>query len=109
MIFSHKNNKAHHGHELHEGLSNVGHDPFLDWMFIIIIGTLVTCGLVAAGFLSYTRVGSILSQPAAKATSTQSSAIDPAMLDHILGQFEARATERAELIKGYKGPLDPSL
>lgn len=108
-IFSSKKNTAHHGHELHEGLSNVGHDPFLDWLFIIVIGVIVTGILVSAGLLSYRRVGSILSQPPSQATSTLSSAIDPAMLDHVLGQFESRAQERAELIKGYKGPLDPSL
>jgi hypothetical protein len=101
--------KPHTGHEIHEGLSNVGHDPYIDWLLILVLGVLVTVALVAAGALSFMRVGETLSQVTTAATSTSSSVIDQGMLEHILGQYEARARERSDLIKGYKGPLDPSL
>jgi hypothetical protein len=108
-LFSKKSSAHSHGHEIHEGMSNIGHDPFIDWLFILVMGSVVVIALVAAGFLSYKKVGNILSAPPTEATSSASSAIDPGMLAHVLKQYEVRAQERAEIIKAYKGPADPSL
>jgi hypothetical protein len=108
-LFNKKKSTRHHGHEIHEGMSNIGHDPFIDWLFILVMGCIVTIALVAAGLLSYQRVGRILSAPPTQATNSASSAIDPGMLQHVLEQYETRSQERTELMKTYKGPADPSL
>jgi hypothetical protein len=109
-IFYHKPHPGHthKTHEMLERLSNIGHDPYIDWVLILITATILTAVLVVAGFFAYTRVGFILSQPSANPPSS-SAKIDPAMLTHVLGQFAERARERNDLAKNYQGPADPSL
>jgi hypothetical protein len=97
-------------HDIREGVfSNFGHAPHMDWVLILILGVLITGALVTAGFYSYVHVGSVLTSSVSQGTSTAAVSIDPAMIDHVLKQYEDRAKERSALMKSYAGPTDPSL
>jgi hypothetical protein len=106
---SRKKTSPHHltAHDVKETLSNLGHEPHMDWVIILAIGVIICGVLVANGYFAFVRVGNILSQAPAH-TSSSVVNVDPAMLRHVLDQFESRDRERQELIKTYRGPADPS-
>ncbi len=91
-----------------ERIRNLGHDPHIDWVLILLFSTIVTAVLVANGFFSYLNTGAALSQ-APVITPITLKTINAEMLRGVLEQFDVRARERAELIKSYKGPADPTL
>ncbi len=108
-ITPHKKNKSAQNDpgEMREAFRNIGHEPHIDWALILIIFIVICGALVANGYLSFVRVGSILSQSTTN-EGPQHAAIDAASLTQILDQFQARDRERQDLIKTYKGPTDPA-
>ncbi len=109
-IFSKKTRPIHprNKHEVTERVRNLGHDPHIDWVLILLFSTTAAVVLVVIGAYSYLNAEIELSKTSTVIPITAKS-LNPDMLKHVLGQYEKRAQERTELIKAYKGPADPSL
>lgn len=91
-----------------ENLGNLGHDPYIDWVLIVIFSLIISVILVAVGVLSYLDVGERLVQKS-KLPTAPVKTIDGKMVDYVVDTFDKRAEERAGLDKGYVAPADPSL
>ncbi|MES2216692.1 MAG: hypothetical protein V4481_05370 [Patescibacteria group bacterium] len=109
-LFSQKTHSArpHNKREVTERVRNLGHDPHIDWVLILLFATAVAVVLVVIGVYSYLNAEIELSKTPT-VVPIISKTLNPDMLKHVLGQYETYSQERAELIKAYKGPADPSL
>ncbi len=84
-------------------------NPFLDWAIILASSVILALALVAVGVYVYLDTGVRLDAPSNGQKTFSHAPIDVNALQGVLGEFDARAAERAALGKGYNGPIDPSL
>jgi len=88
----------------------IGSDAFADWVIILSVSCVVMLALIGMGSYVYVDTQDQLSAQAnISLTSTAASRFDAKKLKEIISTFDARASERVLLGKGYIGPSDPSL
>ena len=89
----------------------IAHDAFVDWTLSIVVSLVLAAALSAVGVMSYLDMDAqIAAKTSASASKSAAAAsVDTRTLDAVLKQFGDRATLRADLLRGYSGPGDPSL
>ena len=88
----------------------VGNDSFVDWIIILSVAGLIAVFLIVVGSYVYVDTENQLSAPGTiSPTSINSSNFDVKKLTGAVSIFDARASQRVMLSKGYVGPRDPSL
>ncbi len=90
-------------------MHRVSNDPFLDWLILIIIASILSVLAIGSGFLVYNDTQTRLDTPAAADPSTRQVLFDADALSRTLRDFNIRAEEQRSLMKGYTGVADPSL
>ena len=86
----------------------VGRDPYVDWPVIFAVSTIVTIVLVCVSTLVYVNVGRTLAEPVSAAPVAPRAISATADLDHILHEFDGRASTTLQVENGYVGSADPS-
>ena len=108
MNFMHP--KLSHSNSSEQGIfRRIAADPFVDWFLIFIIFFIMLCSFGAVGYKEYSSVTSIISGQASPVAQKDAVILDTKLMGGVLQDFDARAAERAGLLKGYSGPGDPSL
>jgi hypothetical protein len=90
-------------------LSRVGRDPRIDWVLIVAISCILTVVLVFVGVEKYSNFDGSLQKKISTTDSKVSASIDTKSLDAVLERFDKKASDRAEALRGYSGPADPSI
>ena len=112
--FTHTKNTAQTKPKTNPGyvryVNKIGNDPFVDWILILSVSLLIAFILIGVGAYIYVDTQSQLSgSGTVSPTSIANTHFDVQNLKKIITTFDARATERVSLGKGYVGPSDPSL
>ena len=89
-------------------IRRIGRDPFMDWPLIVVAWFLLSVVLAGSSVVKYLNINQEISTPAQITTSTIPT-FDRELLNKVIHEFDSRASERADLIKIYNGPTDPSL
>ena len=84
-------------------------DPYLDWLFMLIITLIAASACVTVGFMRYSMVQERLDEISVIVPKTPEQIFDSSTLQQVLNDFGHRATERDRIKKGYSDVSDPSL
>jgi hypothetical protein len=100
-----------HIHDVTSGrslLHRFSRDAFTDWTVIFILSFGLAIFLIGLGASTYLNLEQSLADRETMAKTSSTITIDTKSLDAILNDFDARAAARADLLRGYSGPADPS-
>jgi hypothetical protein len=90
--------------------SQVGNEPFVDWLLIICASSALAAVLVVLGGYLYFDTTDQLAAPGQVSSGSQAAVhFDAKKLSAVIDVFDVRAEERVMLGKAYNGPRDPSL
>ena len=84
-------------------------DPYLDWLTLVVISAILSGIGIGAGFIMYTHTRDRLSAPQTSDQGAHAATFNVETLSKVLKEFDQRAVERGNIIKGYVGVSDPSL
>ena len=84
-------------------------DPYVDWAMILIIFIALVGVLGGVGFLTYVGTQDELVAASQVDTTKPAELFGVDDFKKVLKEFDARATERVNIIKGYSGVGDPVL
>jgi len=89
-------------------LSRIFHDPYLDWMVMLLVTLFTAICFIAVGFFVYSETTiKLSSDPHVPAPNLM---FDTDLLSSTLKKYNERAAQYDLLMKrGYIGPADPSL
>ena len=87
----------------------IGADAFTDWIIILSVSFLVSVLLIVVGSYVYMNAQTNLSAHGTTTFVNKRSSFDTQLLKKVIDTFDARASERVLLRKGYTWPSDPSL
>ncbi len=90
-------------------LHQIQRSPFIDWLIILAVGTVIAVILVGVGVSVYLDTGTRLSAPPSNAPRSAALPLNNAVLQKVLTKFDGREAERADIIRSYSAPSDPSL
>lgn len=90
-------------------IREIGRNPFVDWLTILLIGFICTAGLIYGGFLLYEKVIDSGSQGSTAAKKSVSKIFDKKELQSIIKLFDLKAEIQAQIKKGFGTVKDPSL
>lgn len=88
----------------HKFLNN----PYLDWVIIILISTMLSLICIGIGFKNYFNVQKRLNEPLPDIKSSPI-IFNSEELTKVLKQYDNQALEKTNFLKGYRGVSDPSL
>jgi hypothetical protein len=90
-------------------LERIGRDVYIDWVLSVIVSALVAGTLVFLGLREKSLFISNLSSETKKVSPKDTSNIDTKTLDSVLNRYNEKALRKADLIRSFSGPPDPSL
>lgn len=92
-----------------ESLREIGRNPFVDWMIILLISATVAVLMTLGGINLYIRVasGDIRSSDAANSSSVK--IFNKKDLTETISQFDMKKTLELQVKRGYSGPSDPAI
>jgi hypothetical protein len=86
-----------------------GRNPFVDWMAILIVSTLVSIAMISGGIYLYNQVvnGEISSKE--KASERKLVTFDTKNLNYFIEKFNTKLEISDSVKREYKGKADPSI
>jgi hypothetical protein len=87
----------------------LGDDPFIDWAFILSVSAVLALSLITIGVWIYVAGPKDFSAVPGSPAASVGAGFDADGPSRVIGAFDARASERVVLDKGFSGPPDPSL
>ncbi len=101
--------KRHRENEPHDYfIKKIGKDPHVDWALIVSIGFVLCIVLVSVGFMKFKNIESRFEQNITPKNKIDD-VIDVKALDKVLLEYDKRSDLRADLLRQYVGPKDPSI
>ena len=87
----------------------IANNPFTDWIVILSVAGVLALALIGVGSSVYFSTESELSNHGTTFVPNNRGNFDVQKLNQVISIFDARASERVLLSKGYSGLSDPSL
>ncbi|MEK7609866.1 MAG: hypothetical protein AAB470_01965 [Patescibacteria group bacterium] len=84
-------------------------DPYLGWLLLIVISSIVSGVFVVLGYIAYSKISDRLSRPESSSEFKSNTIFNSNSLSKILKEFNNRGTERTNIIQGSARMSDPSL
>lgn len=90
-------------------MARIGKDPMTDWAFILIASVVILIALIGLDIYSYYSVSYKLNNAKQAGTISADNQSKVKALDEALNNFNIRANEHVDIMRGYPGPGDPSI
>ena len=93
------------GHSIGE----IGKNPFVDWIVVLIVTVLVATVLIVGGAYLYWQVTTGVIQSSGDGSLSTPRRFDQKSLSAAIDRMEVKEAASAAAKRGYSGPSDPSL
>ncbi|MEN9912702.1 MAG: hypothetical protein RLY66_110 [Candidatus Parcubacteria bacterium] len=84
-------------------------DPYLDWSIMLACVAILIVTMTFLGYRVYVHTYDALRAPLTPTSGSNKAVFDEETLSKVLGNFRARSSARAEIIRGTGIPGDPSI
>ncbi len=92
-----------------DSVREIARNPFVDWILILFISSVIAVILIVGGINLYTRVVSGDIQSTDNSFNSSARVFNKKDLIDIIDQFNNKKNLQEQTKKGYSGPSDPSL
>lgn len=107
-LFTKKYMKVPHVHSSNV-FKEIGRNAYVDWLFILIITTLVAIVLMAGGGYLYWQISTGNFATGSDVVKKDEKIFDQKQLENIINKFQAKEDNSKQTKTGYRGPSDPGL
>jgi len=87
----------------------IAKDPFVDWSGILILSFITALWLIVLGLFTYIDMNRQLSDQVGASAPAGAASLNAKLLDQVIANFDSRASDQKDILKGYSGPSDPSI
>ncbi len=87
----------------------IGRNAFVDWLFILIVNTIIAICLIIGGYYLYWQISSGNFKSQEVVQKTDENIFDQKGLQDVTDLFRGREDMSRQAKMGYRGPADPSL
>lgn len=109
QFFSHLANHSSSKRPQDSFMHRILNDPYLDWIYLIVIATILAIVSAGIGFVMYFDMKGNLSSSVITTSITKVSTFDSSALSRVLNNFNNRAVEKERILNTGSVIGDPSL